>query len=165
MDQLYRENEKKLQTWRMIWLNLVGRVILIKSILAAISLYQFATILALESVHKKPELIIRSVLSQGGKIETKIFSLVKWEQVTNPYEKGGLSIRLLGLMNLAFGEKIVWRFITGDKCWWKQVLGSKYLNAFQFSFLSGKTPIIPFSQIWKLIKNALPFIKDNTSKI
>lgn len=121
-----------MQTWGMIWLNLASRVTLIKSILTALPLYQFAAFLAPKSVHKQIELIIRSFLWQGGKPETKKFSLIKWEQVTSPYEKGGLSIRLPRMMNLALGPKIAWRFIIGDNCWWKHVLESTYLNYSHF---------------------------------
>jgi len=87
--------------------------------LTSLPIYQFAAILAPESIYKQIELTIRSFLWKGGKSETKKFSLVKWDQVTSPYEKGGLLIRLLGFMNMAFVAKIAWRLITRDNCWWK----------------------------------------------
>jgi len=54
--------------------------------------------------------------------------LVKLEQVTLFYGRGGLSIRLPGLMNAAFGMKIIWRMITGKESWWKKTLATKYMN-------------------------------------
>lgn len=99
----------------MMWLNMAGRVILIKVLLAALPIYQYAIILARASTHKQMELILRGFLWQGGKQENKKFSLVRWEQVVLPYEQEGLSIRLPGLMNVALGMKIIWRLITGKE--------------------------------------------------
>ena len=91
----------------MMWLNMACRVILIKSLLMALPIYQYATILAPASAHKQMEQIIRGFQWHRGRQENKKFSLVKWEQVTLLYEKGGLSIRLSGLMNVALGMKIL----------------------------------------------------------
>jgi len=76
----------KIQKWGLMWLNMAGRVIIIKALLLALSIYQYAIILAPASAHKQMEPIIRSFLWQGGKQENKKFSLVKWDQVTLPYE-------------------------------------------------------------------------------
>lgn len=111
-----------------MWPNMAGKVILIKALLTVLPIYQYATILAPASAHKKMELIIRGFLWQGGKQENKKFSLVKWEQVTLPYEQRGLSIRLPGLINVALGMKIIWRMITGKESWWKKTLAIKYMN-------------------------------------
>ena len=94
---------------------MVGRVILIKALLAALPIYQYAIILAPASAYKQMELILRSFLWHGGKQENKKFSLVRWEKVVLPYEQGGLSIRLPSLMNVALGMKIIWRLITGKE--------------------------------------------------
>jgi len=91
------------------------RVVLIKALLTTLPLYQYAVILALTSIHKQIELVIRVFLWQGGKVETKKLSLVKWGEVTEPYYKGGLAIRILRIMNLASGAKITWRFIIGKR--------------------------------------------------
>ena len=96
----------KIQAWGMIWLNQAGRITLIKSILSALPLYQFSLIVAPASIHKKIKIIVISFLWQGGKSETKNFSLVNWNQVTAHYKNGGLSIKTLGTMNLALGTKI-----------------------------------------------------------
>jgi len=107
----------KIQNWGMMWINMAGRVILIKALLTTLPNYQCAIILAPASAHKQMELIIRGFLWKGGKHENKKFSLVKWEQVTLPYKQRGLSIRLLGLMNDALGMKMIWRMITGQEIW------------------------------------------------
>ena len=84
--------KNKIQSWGMMWLNMVGRVILIKALLAALAIYQYAIIMAPASAYKQMELILRRFLWQEGKQENKKSSLVRWEQVVLPYEQGGLSI-------------------------------------------------------------------------
>eukprot|EP00253_Pinus_taeda_P031914 PITA_31914 len=78
----------KLQSWGVYWLNLPGRTILIKAILSALPIYQFATTLAPASTHKHMELLIRRFLWQGGKHDTKKFSLVKWKIIKRKYLNG-----------------------------------------------------------------------------
>jgi len=78
----------------MTWLNLAGTTILIKALLSALPIYHFSIIMAPTSAHKQMELIIRGFIWQGGKQESKRFSLVCWDQVTLPFEKEGISIRI-----------------------------------------------------------------------
>jgi len=63
-----------------------------------------------------------------------------------PYEKGGMSIRLPTHLNLALGEKIAWRFITGKDCWWKKVLEANYMNHAQSLLQEEGFPIRPCIQ-------------------
>lgn len=133
--------QEKIKNWGMMWLNMAGRVILIKALLAALPIYQYAIIMELASAHKQMELIIRSLLWQGGKQENKKFSLVKWEQVVLPYEQRALSIRLPGLMNAALGMKIVWRLITSKESWWRKTLINKYMDGSREKLLNGNIPI------------------------
>ena len=44
----------------------------------------------------------------------KKFNLINSKEVIATYKNGGLSIKLLGLMNMALGIKLTWRFITGE---------------------------------------------------
>ncbi len=133
--------------------------------LISLPIYHFAAILAPASIHKKIELIIRGFLWKGGKVDSKKFSLVKWDQVTLPYEKGGMSIRLPAHPDLALRETNVWRFITGKDCWWKKVLEAKYMNHARSLLLEEHFPIMPCTQVWNLVKKYLPLIKENSSKL
>eukprot|EP00253_Pinus_taeda_P024119 PITA_24119 len=153
-----------LQSWGVSWLNLVGRVILIKAILSALPIYQYAVIMAPASIHKHMEIILRSFLWQGGKQETKKFSLVKWDQVTLPYEKGGLSIKIPSLSKWALGFKLIWRILTGKGSWWVEVIKRKYLSGPNSNLLSEPIVERPCTPVWKLIKKVLPQFRENTSK-
>ena len=154
----------KLQSWGVHWLNLAGRTILIKAILTALPIYQFATTLAPAGIHKHMELIIRSFIWQGGKQDTKKFSLVKWDKVTLPLEKGGLGIRTPRLANMAMGFKLVWRILKEKGTWWTEVIKRKYLNGTKCSILSANIIERQCTPVWKLIKKTLPHFKSCISR-
>ena len=147
-----------------MWLNLARRVTLIKALLSALPIYQYAIIMAPAGAHKQMELIIRSFLWQGGKQDNKKFSLVKWEQVTLPCENGGIEICLPRLMNISLRTKIIWRMINGNGHWWEKVLTMKYLNCHITKLITDTIPDSPCTQIWKLVKRIIPLIRDQISK-
>eukprot|EP00253_Pinus_taeda_P033675 PITA_33675 len=154
----------KLQSWGVYWLNLAGRTILIKAILSALPIYQFATTLAPASIHKHMELIIRIFLWQGGKHDTKKFSLVKWSKVILPLAKGGLGVRVPRLVNIAMGFKLIWRILSERGAWWTEIIKRKYLNGANSNII--KEPIIDrqSTPVWKLIKKSLPQFKPHISR-
>jgi len=116
------------------------------------------------SAHKQMEIIIRSFLWKEGKQENKKFSLVRWEQVTLPYEKEGLAILLPGKMNIALGIKKNWRMISGKEHWWEKVLAMKYLNHPRTKLITGSIPVRSCIQVWKLVKKIIPLIRNHISK-
>lgn len=132
--------------------------------LSALPIFQYATTLAPASIHKHMKLLMRSFLWKGGKQDSKKFSLVKWEQVILPYDKGGLAIKIPSFSNRAMGFKLIWRFLNDKGSWWVEVLKKKYLNGPSFNLLSD--PIIerPCTPVWKLIKKVLPQFRENISK-
>ena len=118
-DTIIDKMNRKVQQWGSLWLNPSRRLVLLKSGLSSLPLYQFLLLRAPASFHHKVEAILRHFLWQGGKTERKKYNLINWKQVTQPYEHGGLGIRSPQLLNLVFGGKIVWRFINEDSTWWK----------------------------------------------
>jgi len=120
---------------------------------------------ALASFHPKVEAILRHFLWQGGRNERKKYNLINWKQVIQPQEHGGLGIRSPKLLNLAFGGKIVWRLISGQSAWWKNVLEAKYLNSPRQHLLDHDITIKACSNIWGLCKKSIPFITQNISKV
>eukprot|EP00253_Pinus_taeda_P013228 PITA_13228 len=154
-----------LQSWGASWLNLAGRTILIKVVLSGLPIYQYAVIMAPASTHKHMELIMRSFLWQGGKQDTKKFSLVSWDQVTLPYEKGGLSIKIPSLSNQALGLKLIWKILSGNGSWWVETIKRKYLRGPNSNILNEPIVDRPCTPMWRLIKKVLPHFRENASKL
>eukprot|EP00253_Pinus_taeda_P035074 PITA_35074 len=132
-----------LQSWGVSWLNLAGRTILIKAVLSGLPIYQYA----------------------GGKQDTKKFSLVNWGQVTLPYEKGGLSIKIPSLSNQALGLKLIWKIISGKGTWWVETIKRKYLSSPNSNILNDSIVDRPCTPVWRLIKKVLPHFRENVSKL
>eukprot|EP00253_Pinus_taeda_P018186 PITA_18186 len=154
-----------LQSWGASWLNLAGRTILIKAVLSGLPIYQNVVIMAPANTHKHMELIMRSFLWQGGKQDTKKFSLVSWDQVTLPYEKGGLSIKIPSLSNQALGLKLIWKILSGNGSWWVETIKRKYLRGPNSNILNEPIVDRPCTPMWRLIKKVLPHFRENASKL
>ena len=104
--------KKKIQDWRTIWLNLQGKFILIKSILASYPIFSCVNFLAPKSVIN---ILSNDIGSSCGKVER--LKGKKFNMVTVLEDKcnGGLGIRDLVIMNNALGEKLVWRMVNSGK--------------------------------------------------
>lgn len=64
----------------------------------------------------------------GSTNEKKKPHLVKWEQVCQPKENGGLGIRRMSQNNEAFLMKLGWGILTLPNALWVKVLRSKYMR-------------------------------------
>eukprot|EP00253_Pinus_taeda_P010187 PITA_10187 len=157
--------ERKVQQWGIMWLNPAGRLMLLKSGITSLPLYRFSLYHTAAIFHQKMERILRHFLWQGGKTAKSKFNLVGWKSIIQAQEKGGLGIRSPKFLNLALGAKIVWRLITGPTMWWKKVLELKYLNCTRQQLLDSNIPNRECTKIWQLCKKAIPFMRQNISKV
>jgi len=151
-DTVIDKMKRKVQQWGSMWLNLAGHLILLKSGISSLHLYQFSLHQAPAPFHYKMEVVLRQFLWQGGKNDKKKFNLVNWKQVIESQDQVGLGIKSPKFLNLAFEGKIVWRFITGLPTWWKRVLEIKYLNYPRQQLLDKYIPNRDSSKIWCLCK-------------
>lgn len=76
--------KKKIEHWGTRWLDLVGRVVLLKYVLTSLSIFQCSGILALVGVPKQMGIQFLEFLWQGGKRNGKKFHMVNWDQVCAP---------------------------------------------------------------------------------
>ena len=100
--------KNKIQGWGSTWLNLAGKVVLIKAVLNSYLIYQISLLLAPAKTINQIEGLIRSFLWQGGSVgRGKKFALVSWKTIKLSRSKGGLHIRDLRIQNLAMGAKLL----------------------------------------------------------
>ena len=152
-----------MDSWGARWLNPAGRVVLIKSVLSALPMFQFSTLLAPKGILQAMSQLIHKFLWKGGASNHKKLHLVKWEMVTQPKSMGGLGIRDPEISNSAMGAKIFWRLISGDNDWWKQALISKYRLGKRKIIMDNPHLHQTGSQIWRLIKGIAPFFREYLS--
>jgi hypothetical protein len=105
--------KNKLEHLGAFWINLVGHTVLIKSVLSALPIFQFSSLLSPQNVKYAISRLLRHFLWEGGKTNKNKFHLINWDIIKQPKENGGLSIKDLVLTNLAMGEKILWNLASG----------------------------------------------------
>jgi hypothetical protein len=93
--------KNRINSWGATWLNLAGKVVLIKAVLASIPIYQSSLLLAPVTTIQKIEALLRRFLWEGGKQTGRKLHLISWEKVTKPFLEGGLQLKNIHTQNLA----------------------------------------------------------------
>jgi hypothetical protein len=117
--------ERRLASWKKLYLSKGGRVTLIHSTLSSIPTYFLSLFLIPVSVAKKLERLQREFLWSGLGDETK-FHLVNWNRVCSPIKVGGLGVRNIIKFNQALLGKWIWRFSQERDAFWRLVIEVKY---------------------------------------
>jgi hypothetical protein len=131
--------KNRIHSWGANWLNIVGKVVLIKAVLTSIPIYQSALLLAPKSVIQKIEALIRHFLWEGGKKTGRKLHLISWGKISKPYLEGGLQLKDLHTQYLALAAKILWNLISGKSNWSKRALWKKYFRGSRKKCLGNPT--------------------------
>lgn len=122
-----------------------------QSVLSAIPLYPMQMFFLPMELCSEIEKITRTFLL-GGKAGEQKVSLVGWSNVTKKKEHGGIGIKRMHDMNLAFLAKLGWRLLNESSSLWVRVLWGKYMrNNFDIEHISPKQNA---SNAWKGIVKA-----------
>jgi len=79
---LVEKFKKRILTWRVIWLNLEGKVTLIKSVMRSLPINQCSLLLVPTKIPSLFDNLLRNFLWQGGKSgEGKKFALIRWKKI------------------------------------------------------------------------------------
>jgi hypothetical protein len=136
----------------------MGRLVLIKSVLSVLPIFQCFAMLAPIGIMNQIGLNIIKILWQGGKSITKNYHLINWKIVKVPKDRGGLGVKDLSLMNMAMGTKLLWRMTTGRLERWKKILWKKYFKGARNRCLENLVEPQKGSHIWKLLKSIDPLL-------
>ena len=115
----------RIQAWGEAWLNLAGKVTLLKYVLSSIPIYQNTIMLAPKSFISKVDALLRIFLWEGGKSNKRRLHLVSWDKIKKPILEGGLHIQNIVVQNLALGSKLLWNLVSGHTSWSKKVIWKK----------------------------------------
>jgi hypothetical protein len=107
-DEVVGKIERRLASWKRLYLSKGGRVTLIKSTLSNLPTYFLSLFPIPSSVASRIEKLYQDFLWNGIGEEFK-FHLVNWPKVCSPISSGGLGIRNLRLFNKALLGKWLWR--------------------------------------------------------
>jgi hypothetical protein len=117
--------ERRLASWKKLYLSKGGRVTLIHSTLSSIPSYYLSLFPIPVSVAKKLERLQRNFLWNGMGDETK-FHLVNWHRICSPIKAGGLGVCNVINFNQALLGKWIWRFSQERDALWRSVIEVKY---------------------------------------
>jgi len=118
--------KNKLSAWKASLLSIVGRVLLIKSVIQGmlvhcITIYSWPVML-LKDLEKRMRNFIWS-----GNINQRKLVIVAWNKVCRPFKEGGLGIKNLSDINEAGNLKVCWDIMQSD-LQWAQLLRSRVLR-------------------------------------
>jgi hypothetical protein len=147
--------KKRISSWGANWLNLAGKVVLIKSVLASVPIYQNSLLLAPGFIIQKMEAMQRSFLWEGGKQTGRRLHLISWEKISKPLLEGGLSFKKTQVQNLALGAKLLWHIVSGDLAWSKEALWKKYFRGARERCLENPCREVKGSPLFSLCKKSM----------
>lgn len=128
--KLLEKVDSKLHAWKTRLLSPAGKIVLLKSVIEAISLYHMSTALVHKSVLDK----IQSRCTQffWGKANKNSICFTKWGNITRTKLEGGLGLRDLQTLNNTMIIKNIWKIASGDKAIWIQIVKAKYHLSISF---------------------------------
>lgn len=141
----------RLSTWRSKILSQAGRALLIQSVLTALPSYVMQITRIPSSVIKALEKTIRAFFWAELDGSRKLHYM-PWDRVCQPQEVGGLGIRRLARMNIAFLVKLGWSMLTEPDKLWARVLWAKYGSPLGDSYRQD------VSFIWRGIRSCKSFL-------
>ena len=148
--------KNKISGWGTNWLNLAGKVVLIKVVLNSYLVYQCSLLLAPGKIINQIEALLKSFLWNGGNNEGgKKYALVSWKTVKLARNEGGLQIRDLKHQNLATGAKLLWNLLKSRPSWCSRALRNKYFPGSRLRGLESDHVKKKGSPIFALCKKSL----------
>ncbi|KAJ8899794.1 hypothetical protein K2173_019494 [Erythroxylum novogranatense] len=139
---------RRVDHWRPDRIALAGRSVLCQSILQSIPGYLLQCTALPKGVLDSLDRVRRSFL-WGTIPVTKKLSLVAWDMVCQPKNRGGLGLRKLRNINTTFLLKLAWGLIFGSAKLYYQVLKAKY--GWPPPFPSPARPSPPTTVLWRQI--------------
>uniref|UniRef100_A0A2N9HJW1 Reverse transcriptase domain-containing protein n=1 Tax=Fagus sylvatica TaxID=28930 RepID=A0A2N9HJW1_FAGSY len=142
--------EKRLASWKRLYLSKGGKLTLIKSTLSSIPTYFLSLFPIPARVANRLEKLQRDFLWCGMDEKPK-FHLVKWSQICVPLRFGGLAVRDIRCFNKALLGKWLWRYGMDREAMWRSVVEAKYGSLWGgWCSKSGKGP--HGVSVWKFIR-------------
>uniref|UniRef100_A0A2N9GR88 Reverse transcriptase domain-containing protein n=1 Tax=Fagus sylvatica TaxID=28930 RepID=A0A2N9GR88_FAGSY len=142
--------EKRLASWKRLYLSKGGKLTLIKSTLSSIPTYFLSLFPIPAMVANRLEKLQRDFLWCGMDEKPK-FHLVKWSQICVPLRFGGLAVRDIRCFNKALLGKWLWRYGMDREAMWRSVVEAKYGSVWGgWCSNSGKGP--HGVSVWKFIR-------------
>jgi hypothetical protein len=124
-ESIINKLQDRVKRWTYRALNFAGRLVLTKAVLQAIPTYLLSVFPAPAGILQKIRSIQRNFLWRGAE-DKKKWVLVAWEKLCWPKSKGGLGLQDPQTTNVAYGEKLWWRWVKDSSSPWENLWKEKY---------------------------------------
>ena len=153
-NSILEKMERRLSSWKRLYLSKGGKITLIKSTLSSLLTYFLLLFPIPVDIANRIERLQRNFL-WGGIDESCKFCLVKWAQFCTPLQFGGLGIRNLRIFNQALLGKWLWRYGRETTHLWRRVIATKYGNDWGGWCTKGVSTPYGVS-LWRTIRQGWP---------
>ncbi|XP_059076538.1 uncharacterized protein LOC131875856 [Cryptomeria japonica] len=164
-DKIISAISKRIISWNHRWLNLAGKIVLIKSMLNAVPIYLMLVLRSPKDVLVSLQETLRSFLWSSNKDGRKKLALVAWDKVCLPKDLGGTRIRNMEKQNLALVDKLVWNLYEKSDSLWTRTMFAKYLNNGPREYIFQISNLPSGSVMWNFICKCRSVILPNLSWI
>jgi hypothetical protein len=147
--------KSKVDGWKAKTLSQAGRLVLNKSVAAAIPSYAMSTFLLPKKICSQLDKVFKNLWWGFPPSKTRNLSLKSWNSICTPKALGGLGMRRMKDVNLVLISKLGWKLLTGLDSLWASQLSSKYLQTESFLYPSSHSPS---SWLWTSILKSKPII-------
>lgn len=148
-------------SWSSRFLSSAGKLIMLKSVLAAMPTYTMSCFKLPNSLYKR----IQSALTRfwwDASMDKKKMCWISWQKLTKAKGEGGLGFRDLQCFNDALLAKNSWRILTNHSCLLARTLLGKYCHT--TSFLDSSVPTTS-SHGWRGICLGKELLKSHMGKV
>ena len=124
-DWLITKVEKRIKNWSFKWLSKVGKLILVKAVLAAIPVYWMHFWIPVGILERIRKICFKFLWFGNG--ETSGLPWSSWKDLANPKSLGGWGMKIPALFAKSLAAKNVWSLINGIGLW-VQIAIQKYIS-------------------------------------
>lgn len=146
---LLQHIDVRLQGWHTRHLSHAGRLVLLRSVIAALPLH----VLAAGGLPKSVIRIINRKMASFFWGDRRHW--ISWSRITQPFDEGGLGLRDLAQLQRAYHCRIWWAYHQKDTLW------SNYMHL-KYGGRGDFRPRLPDSATWKLICRIHPHCASHT---
>jgi hypothetical protein len=122
----------RIDGWRAKTLSQASRLVLIKSVAAALPSYAMSSFLLPISCCKELDRLFKNFWWVFPSKKSRNLSLKAWDSICIPKVLGGLGIRKMRDVNLALISKLGWKLLNNSDSLWVTQLQDKYLHSNSF---------------------------------
>ena len=116
---------RRLDGWKRAFLSKGGRLVLIQSVLASLSVYYMSIFRMLKGISDSIEKMMRDFFWENGEAYNSRH-LVDWKTMCKMKEEGGAGLGRIQERNTALLAKWLWRFPLERNALWHKVIKSKF---------------------------------------